>query len=286
LTNRNSKDKVLNFKKLFTIFKQHTIFGSAIWRPDEYIPGFLFANRLQFRRKMPGNRINNEHLFINLTSVAGRGATEYRHIANASTLPASFDDRANTNFNLLLTAKTMDKKIELKATGETLTFIKSSADTNGQFVGAIVTLPANGDGPPAHRHVLQTELFEAIDGKLGLDCGGKKIIFEPGQSFTVPANTLHRFYSVEGKAIKFKVTFTPALSIEYLLTEMFEASNRKNSKDPSAFDACYILRQARGEYYLGEFPPFIQQTIFPMIAIAGKLFGFVKAKPKAAWQTT
>ena len=170
----------------------------------------------------------------------------------------------------------MDKKIELKATGETITFTNSCAN----FAEMIVTLPASGDGPPTHRHVLQTELFEAIDGKLGIDCGDKKIVLEPGQSFTVPANTLHRCYAVDGTAIKFKATFTPALSIEYLMTEMFDACNRRNSKDPSAFDACYILRQAKGEYYLGEVPSFIQQTIFPMTAIFGNLFGLVKAKPK------
>ena len=178
----------------------------------------------------------------------------------------------------------MDKKIDLKATGETITFTKSTADTKGQFVETLVTLPASGEGPPAHRHVFQTELFEPIEGKLGLDSGDKKIVLEPGQSFTVPTNTLHRCYSVDGTAIKFKATFTPALSIEYLLAEMFAACNRKNSKDPSAFDACYILRQAKGEYYLGEVPPFIQQTIFPMTAIFGKLFGLVKAKSKTEWQ--
>ncbi|HEY5690184.1 MAG TPA: cupin domain-containing protein [Cyclobacteriaceae bacterium] len=170
----------------------------------------------------------------------------------------------------------MDKKIELKATGETITFTKSTVDV----AEMLVTLNASGDGPPSHRHVLQTELFEAIEGCLGLDCGDKRIVLDPGQSFTVPANTLHRCYSVDGKEIKFKATFKPALSIEYLLTEMFDACNRKQSKDPSVFDACYILLQTKGEYYLGEVPQFIQQTFFPMIAFFGKLFGFVKAKPK------
>jgi quercetin dioxygenase-like cupin family protein len=144
----------------------------------------------------------------------------------------------------------MDKKIELKATGETITFTKSTAD----FAEMIVTLPASGDGPPIHRHVLQTELFEAIDGKLGLDCGDKKMVLEPGQSFIVPENTFHRCYAVDGTAIKFKATFTPALGIEYLLTEMFDACNRNNSKDTSVVDACYILHQIKGEYYLKELP--------------------------------
>ncbi|HSI77734.1 MAG TPA: cupin domain-containing protein [Lunatimonas sp.] len=171
----------------------------------------------------------------------------------------------------------MDKRIVLKATGETITFIRSTAD----FAEMITTLPASSDGPPTHRHVLQTEQFQAIEGKLGLDCGDKKIVLEQGKSFTVPANTLHRCYAVDGKEVKFKATFKPALSIEYFLTEMFDACNRNNSKDPSVFDGCYILQQTKGEYYLGDVSPFIQQTIFPMIAIFGKLFGFVKAKSKS-----
>lgn len=174
----------------------------------------------------------------------------------------------------------MARKIELRATGETITFTKSTADTHGELVETFVSLPASGEGPPTHRHVFQKEIFEAVEGKLGLDCDGKKIVLEPGQSFTVPVNTLHRCYAVDGTEIKFKATFFPALSIEYLLSEMFEASNRKNSKDPSVLDACFILGQAKGEYFLGGIPPFIQQTIFPMIAGLGKLFGFVKAKPK------
>ncbi|SRR5579862_3036273 len=180
----------------------------------------------------------------------------------------------------------MDKKIELKATGETITFIRTADDTNGRFVETLVTLPASGDGPPTHRHILQTELFEAIDGKVGVDCGDMKVVLEPEQSFTVPANTLHRCYAVGGKETKFKATFTPALSIEYLLTELVEACNRKNSKMPSSFDACYILRQLKGEYYLGGVPPFVQDTIFPMTAMFGKVFGLVKAKSKRGWQAT
>jgi mannose-6-phosphate isomerase-like protein (cupin superfamily) len=172
----------------------------------------------------------------------------------------------------------MDKKIEFKATGETITFTKSTAEVVEMFV----TLPVSAEGTPSHRHVLQSESFEIIEGKLGLDCGDQKIVLEPGKSFTVPPNTLHRFYPVEGTVLKFKAIVKPALSIEYLLTGFIEAANRKNSKVPSMFDACYIMRQVKGEYYLGGIPQFVQQTFFPMMAMFGKLFGLLKAKPKSA----
>ncbi|MFN3999962.1 cupin domain-containing protein [Algoriphagus sp.] len=177
----------------------------------------------------------------------------------------------------------MENKIELKATGETITFITTSKDSKGEFVEVITILPADGEGPPLHRHVLQTELFEAIEGRLGLDCGDKKIILEPGQSFTVPANTPHRCYSVDGDVIKFKGVFTPPLSIEYFLTEMFEACNRTGTKDPTTFDGCYILRQVKDEYLLEDPAIFVQQTLFPFIAIIGKTFGQIKAKSKSAF---
>lgn len=173
----------------------------------------------------------------------------------------------------------MHKEIKVIATGETITFVKTGKETNGEYVETIVKLPASGAGPRTHRHVFQTEYFEAIDGNLGLDCGDKKIVLKPGESFTVPANTFHRCYSVDGRDIEFKAVFRPALSIEYLLTEMFESSNRNNAAEPTAFDAIYIIRQTNDEYYLGDFSVFFQRNVFPLIVGVGKLFNLIKAKP-------
>lgn len=173
----------------------------------------------------------------------------------------------------------MIKEIEIIATGEKITFLKTGKETNGEYVETITRLPASGEGPRTHRHVYQTEYFEAIDGNLGLECGGKKIILKPGESFTVPENTFHKCYSVDGRDIEFKTIFKPALSIEYLLTEMFESSNRNNSSEPTAFDACYIIRQTNDEYYLADFSEFFQRNIFPVIIGIGKMFKLIKAKP-------
>jgi mannose-6-phosphate isomerase-like protein (cupin superfamily) len=172
----------------------------------------------------------------------------------------------------------MSKEITINATGETIIFIKTGKETNGEYVETIVKLPASGKGPRTHRHVFQTEYFEAIQGNLGLDCGDQKIILRPGESFTVPKNTFHRCYSVDGKEIEFKAIFRPSLSIEYLLTEMFESSNRNKSPEPTAFDACYIIRQTNDEYFLGDFSESFQRNVFPIIIWIGKTFGLIKAR--------
>ncbi len=156
----------------------------------------------------------------------------------------------------------MSKQIVLEATGEMITFVKTAADTNGEFVEAIAFLPAGGEGPPPHRHPLQNEEFEVIDGRVSVECDGKKQELGKGQTFLVPANSLHRFYSSDSNEVKLKASFQPGLNIEYLLTEIFAACNRRQSKDPSPFDGSYILSQVRSEYYLGDVPIFVQNMFF------------------------
>lgn len=171
----------------------------------------------------------------------------------------------------------MNTKIELKATGEKVTFITTSDETQGEYLEVLVTLPADREGPPPHRHVRQSEHFVVIEGKTAIMCKGEKILLEPGQSFTVPANSLHTFHSADGTDIKLRITLTPALHFQYILTEIFDSCNRRKALRPSIFDATYVLNQARGEYLLGGIPAAVQKYIFPIISFVGKAFGLVKA---------
>ena len=170
----------------------------------------------------------------------------------------------------------MSKQIKLNATGETITFVKTSADNNGEYVEIICTLPAGRQGPPKHIHTLQTELFEAIEGKLVLLIGRDNKVLTPGQLCELPINTVHSFYTADNVDVKFRAIFKPALDIEWFLTEMFASMNRANSTKPSIFEASYILSQVNGQYYLADVPMFVQKNILPILAAIGKTFGLVK----------
>ena len=170
----------------------------------------------------------------------------------------------------------MTKQIKVNSTGETITFVKTSADKNDEYLEMICTLPAGRQGPPKHIHALQTEFFEVIEGKLGLFIGDGKEILEPGQSYELPANMKHSFYSIGNVDLKFRAVFRPALDIEWFLTEIFASMNRANSTKPSIFEAAYILGQMNGQYYLADVPMFVQKNIFPILATIGSTFGLVK----------
>ncbi len=172
----------------------------------------------------------------------------------------------------------MEKKIKINATSETITFVKTTAETQGQFIEFIVTLDAGGKGPGPHIHPLQVETFEILEGKVGVLIGNDKVFLTPGQKLEIPAGTVHDFWPAENQNIKFKAVVTPALHFEWMLTEMFASCYRKGTAEPSIFDATYIMNKIKGEYILGDVPKFIQLQIFPIIALIGRLSGTLKVK--------
>lgn len=100
-----------------------------------------------------------------------------------------------------------------------VTFIRTSAETNGQCTEVMVTLIPGG-GTPMHYHTTFAETFIATRGDLtiGLD-KGRSVILQPGESFTASRTVLHRFYNATKHPIHFKVLIQPG-------SEGFEQSLR------------------------------------------------------------
>ncbi len=180
----------------------------------------------------------------------------------------------------------MERTIEVTASGEKITFLNAPKNLKVDHLELRLHLPADGGGPPFHIHPKQTEYFEVESGTLCLSCEGKEIILAAGQSFTVPEGASHRCFAKNGKEAVVKTIFTPALNIEYTLTQIFEACNRKGTKDPSPFDATFVLAQSPGEYYLTEVPKWVQKNVFPVIGKLGRLLKITSAKSLQEFQAS
>ncbi|MCI1265035.1 MAG: cupin domain-containing protein [Saprospiraceae bacterium] len=168
--------------------------------------------------------------------------------------------------------------ITLKSTGETITFVKTSKDTEGAFTEIICTIPAGQKGPPPHIHPLQDEIFEVIEGQLELLAKGKKIILEQGQSFNVTAKMAHTFSNPFDKETKIRATYKPALNIDYILVQGFESLNSQSNPDKPSFqmivDFDFILKQIHGQYKFAGASGYI----FMIFAAIARLF--IKPKVK------
>ena len=77
--------------------------------------------------------------------------------------------------------------------GETIEFVKTSADTNGELLAIDLTLTPEGHVPGTHVHPEQDEQFEVKSGTMKFKLGHKTIIAVPGDTVVVPAGKRHRF---------------------------------------------------------------------------------------------
>ena len=106
-------------------------------------------------------------------------------------------------------------------TGETVTFQRTSADSDGELVIAEVTLEPGGSVAGAHVHPNQTETFQILDGTVGFRLGRGRLFATTGETVVVKAGTAHAFWNAGESQAQFLCEIRPALGFERLLETMF-----------------------------------------------------------------
>ena len=131
-------------------------------------------------------------------------------------------------------------------TGETLIFRKTSRDTDGEAVVVETIVQPDGFVAAAHVHPHQTERFEVIEGRLGLQSFDREIVAAPGEVVTVEPGTPHRFWNAGDRKTRFVCTITPALQFESLIETMFTlaAEGKTNKKGlPNPLRLAVVARE-------------------------------------------
>jgi mannose-6-phosphate isomerase-like protein (cupin superfamily) len=121
--------------------------------------------------------------------------------------------------------------IENTATGERLTFLATSADTDGEAVVVETVVQPGGAVAAAHVHPAQSERFAVAEGALAMKVGRKKITLGAGEVAVVEAGTAHRFWNAGDEPVRFVCEIRPALQFESLVETMFAlAADGKTSR--------------------------------------------------------
>ena len=117
-------------------------------------------------------------------------------------------------------------------TGETVYFVRTAADTDGELVEIEVSVEADGAVAAAHVHPYQSERFEVLEGTLEFRRGRDKVVAGPGEVVTVPAGAAHSFRNVGGTTARFRCEVRPALQFERFLETLFglAADGKTNAK--------------------------------------------------------
>src|SRR5580765_3759879 len=142
-------------------------------------------------------------------------------------------------------------------TGESIRFVETAADSDGERVVIDVLVEPRGFVASAHQHPYQTEVFEVVEGELMFKVGRETITATAGTSVTVEPGTAHKFWNASESAVRFRCEVTPALQFEALIETMFALANdcKTNAKGmPNPFRLAVIANHHFDDVRL-PFPP-------------------------------
>ena len=103
----------------------------------------------------------------------------------------------------------MERKIYNPIQKDTVQFLKTAADTNGECTLVEVEL-ADGGGVGLHYHKTYSESFECLEGEVQVKLGKTLHTLSPGHSAMANPNVNHLFRNRSGKPCKFRVELRPA----------------------------------------------------------------------------
>jgi quercetin dioxygenase-like cupin family protein len=163
------------------------------------------------------------------------------------------------------------------ATGERITFLATSADTDGEAVVIETVVQPDGCVAAAHVHPSQSERFAILSGSLGMKVGRQKRTLGPGEWFEVEPGTAHRFWNAGDEPVTFVCEIRPALQFESLLETMFAlaADGKTNRKGMPNLLRLAVIANAHFDTVRLPFPPaWLQKAGLVMGAPVGRLAGY------------
>jgi quercetin dioxygenase-like cupin family protein len=103
----------------------------------------------------------------------------------------------------------MERKIYNPVQKDTVTFLKTHADTNGEYTLVEVEL-ADGGGVGLHYHKTYAEKFDCISGSLQVQLNKTLHTLSAGETATADPKINHLFRNRSGAPCKFNVELRPA----------------------------------------------------------------------------
>jgi quercetin dioxygenase-like cupin family protein len=162
-------------------------------------------------------------------------------------------------------------------TGERITFLATSQDTDGEAVVIETVVQPDGFVAAAHVHPFQSERFAVATGTLGLKVGRERRTLERGDVAVVEPGTAHRFWNAGEEDVRFVCEVRPALQFEALLETMFAlaADGKTNRKGmPNPLQLAVIAKEHFDTVRLPFPPAWLQKVGLALGAPLGRLAGY------------
>lgn len=167
------------------------------------------------------------------------------------------------------------------ATGETLTFVVTSAESGGRLLQVDVTADAGKQGPPLHVHRGFVERYDIREGRVAIALHGTERILAAGDRLEIPRGAAHTFRVEGDEPVRMVVDFEPAGTYETFLETMYQLAETGKTDDrgrPNLLHMAVIGRAHLEDFALARPPYAIQKALFAVLAPLGRLLGY-RARP-------
>ena len=176
-------------------------------------------------------------------------------------------------------ARVAPRVLENPVIGDRVTFLKTAAETNGEYLLERLELAPHGAVGPMHYHLTFAETFEVLAGRLNVDLDGRQLVLGPGERLVVPVKAPHRFYSTSDEPVIFTIECRPARRMEQATRIAYGLARdgRTNAKAiPTNIWEMAVVFEL-GESYLVGLPRVVQQALFGTLARIARWLGVERA---------
>ena len=157
--------------------------------------------------------------------------------------------------------------------GERITFVRRVQDPAGDRL-EVENLVKPGSGPPMHLHTYQEEALTIQQGRLGYKRPGEPPRFAgPGETVVFEPGEAHRFWNAGEEDLRCTGYIQPADNVEYFLTAIYDLQRESGGNRPDPFEAAFLAKRYRSEFYMSEIPAVVQRYVFPVLVTLGRVLG-------------
>ena len=162
-------------------------------------------------------------------------------------------------------------------TKERMTFLKTAAETDGEYTLIELRAEPGAVVAAAHVHPAQTETFEILAGRFAATVDGETVEAGAGETLAIAPGQAHKWWNAAEDELVFRCEVRPALKFESLIETMFSlAADGKTSKKgmPNPLRLAVIANAHIDDVALPKIPVRMQKLALAAAAPLGRLLGF------------
>jgi len=170
-----------------------------------------------------------------------------------------------------------NKLIHNPITGQSIRFLQTAKDTDGQLLEMEATYNTYSNEPAAHYHPLQEENFTVIEGELTVRIDGQIRVLKAGDVLHIPKYEIHSMWNDTDARVKVNWKVAPALETEYFLeTATGLAVDGKTNEHgmPKLLQISMMANRFSNIFRLSRPPFIIQKVLFTLLASIAFLQGY------------